>query len=97
MQDTAPEQPRGTPNPPSQQSQAQSSERKSSGPPPVPPSQLQHTPPDVAGNLGGFLSSLLPHSFDTEDMIIILLLLLLGNSGKDQNASFLTLVLYLFL
>lgn len=49
------------------------------------------------GNMGGFLKGLLPRSFDTEDMIIILLLLLFGNSGKDTNATFLTLILYLFL
>lgn len=49
------------------------------------------------GNMGGFLKGLLPQSFDTEDMIIILLLLLFGNSGKDTNTTFLTLILYLFL
>lgn len=43
------------------------------------------------------MAGLLPQSFDTEDMIIILLLLLLGNSGKDSNAFFLTLIIYLFL
>lgn len=47
--------------------------------------------------MGNLLNGLLPQSFDTEDMIIILLLLLLGNGGKDQNATFLTLVIYLFL
>lgn len=54
-------------------------------------------PPPNASGMGNLLSGLLPQSFDTEDMIIILLLLLLGNGGKDQNATFLTLVIYLFL
>lgn len=52
---------------------------------------------DAGGSTGGFLSGLLPQSFDTEDMIIILLLLLFGNSGKGSNAAFLTLIIYLFL
>ena len=49
------------------------------------------------GVVQNFLSGLLPQSFDTEDMIIILLLLLLGNAGKDHNNAFLTLIIYLFL
>lgn len=71
--------------------------------PPSPPPQAtatvhQGSPGDMGmGNMGGFLKGLLPQSFDTEDMIIILLLLLFGNSGKDTNATFLTLILYLFL
>lgn len=68
-------------------------------PPPPPPMQppKQERPPGGIGNMGGFLSGLLPQSFDTEDMIIILLLLLFGSSGKDQNAALLTLIIYLFL
>ena len=49
------------------------------------------------GNMGGFLKGLLPQSFDTEDMIIILLLLLFGNPGKNPNTTFLPLIPYLFL
>ena len=53
--------------------------------------------PEAAVVVRNFLSGLLPQSFDTEDMIIILLLLLLGNAGKDHNNAFLTLIIYLFL
>lgn len=72
-------------------------------PSPVPPQPQAGNPPprNIAphpgGGMGNILNGLLPQSFDTEDMIIILLLLLLGNGGKDQNATFLTLVIYLFL
>lgn len=64
-------------------------------PPPPPP--MPECTPGVPGNVGGFLSGLLPQSFDTEDMIIILLLLLFGSSGRDQNGALLTLIIYLFL
>jgi hypothetical protein len=48
--------------------------------------------------LGGFLRQLLPPSFDTADLIIVLLLLLLaGDCEEDRTTAMLTLVLYLFL
>ena len=51
-----------------------------------------------APSVGSFLKGLLPQNFDTEDLIVVLLLLLMsGNSGKDQNAALITLVIYLFL
>ena len=51
-----------------------------------------------APSVGSFLKGLLPQSFDTEDLMVVLLLLLMsGNSGKDQNAALMTLVIYLFL
>lgn len=72
-----------------------------SPPPPPQPPQMNPPPrngaPHPGSGMSNILSGLLPQSFDTEDMIIILLLLLLGNGRKDQNATFLTLVIYLFL
>ena len=51
-----------------------------------------------APSVGSFLKGLLPQNFDTEDLMVVLLLLLMsGNSGKDQNAALMTLVIYLFL
>ena len=51
-----------------------------------------------APSVGSFLRGLLPQNFDTEDLMVVLLLLLMsGNSGKDQNAALMTLVIYLFL
>lgn len=51
-----------------------------------------------AASVGSFLKGLLPQNFDTEDLMVILLLLLMsGNSGNDQNAALMTLVIYLFL
>ncbi|MGM9605066.1 MAG: hypothetical protein ACI3XG_08365 [Faecousia sp.] len=48
--------------------------------------------------MGSFLKGLLPQNFDTEDLMVVLLLLLMsGNSGNDQNAALMTLVIYLFL
>lgn len=87
---------------PGNQRQPQAGQNAPPSPPPPPPQAPtpvhQGSPGDMGmGNMGGFFKGLLPQSFDTEDMIIILLLLLLGNSGKDTNATFLTLILYLFL
>ena len=86
----------------SPENQRQAGQNAPPSPPPPPPQAPatvhQGSPRDMGmGNMGGFLKGLLPQSFDTEDMIIILLLLLFGNSGKDTNATFLTLILYLFL
>lgn len=67
-------------------------------PAPSHPEPYMNAPPDQSGNpLGNLLSGLLPQSFDTEDMIIILLLLLLGNSKGEPSGAFLTLIIYLFL
>ena len=53
---------------------------------------------NTAASVGSFLKGLLPSNFDTEDLMVILLLLLMsGNSGSDQNAALITLVIYLFL
>lgn len=84
---------------PGNQRQPQAGQNAPPSPPPQAPAPVhQGSPGDMGmGNMGGFLKGLLPRSFDTEDMIIILLLLLFGNSGKDTNATFLTLILYLFL
>lgn len=66
----------------------------------------RYTPPvrssphneNTAASVGSFLKGLLPSNFDTEDLMVILLLLLMsGNSGSDQNAALITLVIYLFL
>ena len=88
--------------PPGNQRQPQAGPNTPPSPPPPPPQAPPTVHPASPGdmgtrNMGGFLKGLLPQSFDTEDMIIILLLLLFGNSGKDPNATFLTLILYLFL
>lgn len=49
-------------------------------------------------SIGSFLKGLLPQNFDTEDLLVVLLLLLMsGNSGSDQNAALMTLVIYLFI
>lgn len=84
---------------PGNQRQPQAGQNAPPSPPPQAPAPVhQGSPGDMGmGNMGGFLKGLLPQSFDTEDMIIILLLLLFGNSGKDTNTTFLTLILYLFL
>lgn len=84
---------------PGNQRQPQAGQNAPPSPPPQAPAPVhQGSPGDMGmGNMGGFLKGLLPRSFDTEDMIIILLLLLFGNSGKDTNTTFLTLILYLFL
>ena len=83
---------------PGNQRQPQAGQNAPPSPPQAPATVHQGSPGDMGmGNMGGFLKGLLPQSFDTEDMIIILLLLLFGNSGKDTNTTFLTLILYLFL
>lgn len=93
VQDTS--QNRGRGNAPQRQNPPPKPNQQTMSPPPAPPPA-----PPVHGGDGvvqSFLSGLLPQSFDTEDMIIILLLLLLGNAGKDHNNAFLTLIIYLFL
>ena len=88
----------------------QNREPKPSPPPQEPPRAPQSSgsslcPPvrhnhqeQPAPSVGSFLRGLLPQNFDTEDLMVVLLLLLMcGNSGSDQNAALLTLVIYLFL
>lgn len=93
VQDTSQNHPRGT----NQQMQQRQN------PPPQKPAQpmpASHPPVPAEPGDGGIkslLSGLLPQSFDTEDMIIILLLLLLGNAGREHNDALLTLIIYLFL
>lgn len=72
--------------------------------PPEPPPCKPQEPPcreqktHQSQPLGGFLRQLLPPSFDTADLIIVLLLLLLaGDCEEDRTTAMLTLVLYLFL
>ena len=67
----------------------------SRNPPPI------HSAPhydNSTASIGSFLKGLLPQNFDTEDLMVVLLLLLMsGNSGNDQNAALMTLVIYLFI
>lgn len=63
-----------------------------------PPPPCREPRPHQSQPLGGFLRQLLPPSFDTADLIIVLLLLLLaGDCEEDRTTAMLTLVLYLFL
>ncbi len=63
--------------------------------PPAPCPQEPPCDPPKAGPVGGFLRQLLPKSFDTGDLIIVLLLLLLaGDCEEDRNNALLTLALY---
>ena len=93
VQDTS--QNRGRGNAPQRQNPPPKPNQQTMSPPPAPPAASPAYGGD--GVVQNFLSGLLPQSFDTEDMIIILLLLLLGNAGKDHNNAFLTLIIYLFL
>ena len=64
--------------------------------PAPPPPRPQPSGPPVG--VMQFFRQLLPQSFDTEDLLIVLLLLLMaGDCQEDQNTALLTLVLYLFL
>ena len=61
--------------------------------PPCSPETLCNPP--QPGPIGGFLRQLLPKSFDTGDLIIVLLLLLLaGDCQEDRSNALLTLALY---
>ena len=85
--------------------QVQDTSRPSQPPPPPepscpapPPPPPQPCPSRQEVGIGGFLRKLLPQSFDTGDLMIVLLLLLMaGDCQEDQNWAVLTLVLYLFL
>lgn len=64
-------------------------------PRPTAPWPRKNTPPV---SIGSFLKQILPGSFDTEDMLIVLLLLLMaGDCREEPNFALLTLALYLFL
>ena len=65
---------------------------------PAPPPPLKPRPSVPPVGIMQFFRNLLPQSFDTEDLLIVLLLLLMaGDCQEDQNIVLLTLVLYLFL
>lgn len=66
-------------------------------PPPHPGKRPNHRPPPShqENNVGTFLKNLLPDSFDTGDLFIVLLLLLMaGDCEEDKNTALLTLALY---
>ena len=69
--------------------------------PPKPPPIICDTPKEhscASGNdhpVGGFLRQLLPKSFDTGDLFVVLLLLLMaGDSEEGRSNALLTLALY---
>ena len=67
-------------------------------PPPVQPPKPCNSPPPCPPKeepIGGFLRQLLPKSFDTGDLFIVLLLLLMaGDSEEGRSNALLTLALY---
>ena len=66
-------------------------------PPPSPPQQPHRQPP-LMEPVPVFLRQLLPKSFDTGDLIILLLLLLIaGDSQEHRSQALLTLALYFVL
>ena len=64
--------------------------------PPSPPQSCDPPPrPPREEPIGGFLRQLLPKSFDTGDLFIVLLLLLMaGDSEEGRSNALLTLALY---
>ena len=67
-------------------------------PAPSPPEPPQQQKPVTQTRPAGFLKNLLPKSFDTGDLIIVLLLLLMaGDCKEEQNSALLTLALYFFM
>ena len=76
--------------------------RQDTPPKPAPhPPEPKPTPvpaPPAVRTAGSFLRNLLPKSFDTADLFIVLLLLLMaGDCEEDQNTALLTLALYFFM
>lgn len=68
-------------------------------PPPGPPAPRPPEPPrpKPGQSLGAFFGGLLPASFDTEDLIVVLLLLLMSQDCKDgPNTPLITMLIYLF-
>lgn len=68
-------------------------------PAPMPEPIAEKTPPcKQGGSAVGFLRNLLPKSFDTGDLFVVLLLLLIaGDSQEEKNTALLTLALYFFM
>ena len=71
-------------------------------PPPAPvpevPCEKVLPPCKQGGSAAGFLRNLLPKSFDTGDLFVVLLLLLIaGDSQEEKNTALLTLALYFFM
>ena len=65
-------------------------------PPPAPPPPPQNPPHSEP--IPGFLRQLIPHGFDTGDLIIVLLLLLIaGDNPESRSNALLTLALYFIL
>ena len=61
------------------------------------PVQSNPNPPQPI-RAGSFLRQLLPKSFDTGDLIIVLLMLLMaGDCEEERNTALLTLALYFFM
>lgn len=82
-------------NPMPEQRQPQRQTPKPPSPPPPPKPQPQPAPQEP---ITGFLKQLLPQSFDTGDLIILLLLLLIaGDSQEHRSQALLTLALYFVL
>lgn len=77
----------------------QQQNRPQPAPPPPPPAEPKPDyRPTQHGSAGSFLKNLLPKSFDTGDLIIVLLVLLMaGDCEEDQNTALLTLALYFFM
>ena len=64
---------------------------------PTNPTMISSKPHQNTG-AGSFLRQLLPKSFDTGDLIIVLLLLLMaGDCEEEKNTALLTLALYFFM
>lgn len=73
-------------------------------PPPSSPAKAPEVPCEKlppckqGGSAAGFLRNLLPQSFDTGDLFVVLLLLLIaGDSQEEKNTALLTLALYFFM
>ncbi len=65
---------------------------------PVPETKPSPPPTPQHRSAGSFLKNLLPKSFDTGDLFIVLLILLMaGDCEEDQNTALLTLALYFFM
>ena len=78
--------------PPSRQPQPQ---HKIPTPSP-PPATAEKSP--AAEPFSGFLRQLIPHGFDTGDLIVVLLLLLIaGDNREARNNALLTIALYFIL
>lgn len=78
--------------------QRQQPQRPAPPPPPPQPPPVPHHQPPRQEPISGFLRQLIPHGFDTGDLIIVLLLLLIaGDNQESRNQALLTLALYFIL